>query len=465
MTFCVTLSPELADSMPWKHPSTKGRFSRIRHAGLSVVCNFAAVMFLGQNAAELAGPMGSHQREQHLVNSDSCAQGTWSAPRQVAEGPDLRDAIAQFPSVAIGPTESFVVGNAIATFDESSVRESPFTALTLAGKRIGRPIGRFNFIRPKATIDSRGRLHALWAEPRGGYQTVPGNQWPPRELSAIWTATFDQGSGWSKPQKIYDGANLFWDSSPMADRDNVVSRSSAPYLNVVAATFTGDAIQPIIWLRYDGQTWTSDSIRTTVLGGPVQPSLAVDGNNLYLTFLAPAPGRARDRNSVFFQRSNDGGKTWTASQLVSRSGMDPAGDVRVIVAANNSIHLLWLQATADDKQIPKHAISRDGGTTWSEPEAFAAPTQRANLRAIVDACGAIHVVWENWQARYPHVRLEYARWLNAWSSLHELFPGWRAMNPALVLSATKRPMLVFVGNIDQGEDDPPIRTLYSKNIE
>jgi hypothetical protein len=55
--------------------------------------------------------------------------------------------------------------------------------------------------------------------------------------------------------------------------------------------------------------------------------------------------------------------------------------------------------------------------------------------------------------------------MHAWSPPLEAFPGWRAMNAALVLSAKRRPMLVFIGNVDPGEGDPPIRTLYSETIE
>jgi hypothetical protein len=360
----------------------------------------------------------------------------------------------------------YVVGNAIDRFDGGRVPDAPFAAYVLGGERIGRPAGRFNFVFPKAITDARGRLQVFWAEPHSGPVTVRSDQWPPRPLIAIWTARYARASGWSSPRSLYEGEMFLWEPGPLAGQSTTAAVEQSPVTSAaragaVVATMTGLPHQPLLWVRAHADTWSIDTIPNSALGSPVQPSIAVDGARTYLVFLAPAGGAVQDQNSVFFQRSEDDGRTWSSSALVSRSGPRPAMDVTILVASDHAIHLVWRQERTDGRSVLDHTVSRDAGATWSPPDEFAHPEHRRNLRAAVDACGTVHLVMENWEQGYPRVRLEYVTWSHGWSAPAVLFPDWRGLSPSLALSPGGQMHLIFVGNRDPDNDRVPLETLYS----
>ena len=398
------------------------------------------------------------------MHASPSASGHWSLPRLVSE--DAPPAVAQFPSVAVGAGVVYVVGNQI-LFDAQPVVESPLVSLILGGKGIGRPEGRFHFVMPKAVVDDAGRLHLLWAEPPGEYEQINSDLWPPYRLTSIWTAVYVAGTGWTPPRRLYDGKQFFWDHAPIASGFGILdsatgARRRDDRIGIAVSTFTGERGQPQIYLHLRDGGWILGSIPTTTHSGGVFPTLVANGEQLYLAFLGADPNAQSDINSVIFQRSTDGGKTWSASHVVSRSGDRPARAVQVIVEPTGAIHLFWLQSATGEGTVLRHAMSRDDGRSWSPPDDYGTAVERHNLRAVIDSRNVMHVVWENW-AEGPHaIRLEHTTWNGRWSAPHQLFAGWRSYTPALVLSERGLPLLVSIGNRASAPIEAVPHTLYSE---
>ena len=86
--------------------------------------------------------------------------------------------------------------------------------------------------------------------------------------------------------------------------------------------------------------------------------------------LSEAPGmRTPDANSVFVTRSKDGGMTWEKPILVSRSGRNQATELQIAVTGQDTLHLVWGKNLRGSHapQVVWHAVSADGGATWSDP--------------------------------------------------------------------------------------------------
>ena len=178
-----------------------------------------------------------------------CGQQAWSSPRPVGIESLQRSAAAQFLNVAVGTGESYVVGTDIDQFDGGPVKESPLTAMTLSGRDIGRPAGRWTFAMPVAVVDDSETLHVLWGEPRDGTRTTTSDLWPPRDITSIWAAHYSPRAGWSAPERVYEGKPLLWEPPGIAARAPSAALAQSSTANRIAlpvATFTGEPSQPLL---------------------------------------------------------------------------------------------------------------------------------------------------------------------------------------------------------------------------
>ena len=376
----------------------------------------------------------------------------WDPPQLIGNAPPSTRPGVQFPNVAVGGDRSYVVGTDIKEFDGTAVKESPLTAVTVDdGQIIGKPAGQWSFVMPTAVVSAEGRLHLLWGEPAGGTRPIPTDAWPPRDITALWTASYAPAVGWTAPQRVYEGKTLLW--APQAVATAVASSSAAHSevssrrIAVPVATFTGEPDQPVLLLRLGADRWTVENVPNAVRGGPVSPVYAADATREYLAYLGADPrATSADVNSVLIQRSADSGRTWTPTAVISRSGSLPAQSLQVVSTAASVVHLVWLQtvSTTGDAVL-RHTMSRDGGSTWSAPQSGGTPGTWQSMRAASDICGTIHVVYEDWTHGPSAVRLLYASWNGSWTTPVPLFPGWSSRSASLVQSSANEMTLVFLG--------------------
>lgn len=379
----------------------------------------------------------------------SCRYGSWSAPHPVVRSPS-RPTTLRFASVAAGSTRAYVVGNDIPFFTPDTVRRDPLLVAELGHGLLGRPPGHFTFAIPRAIVDDRQRLHLLWGEPDTA-RVLPATTWPDQRLTSLWQATYDPGGGWSVPSKVYQSTWLKWfDGALTAGRRTA---DGAMHLAVPDAR--------ILYLRFNDGAWHVR--RGPKVNGVAYASVAADASGrVFVAYIAPDHSHPPDANSVFLVASSDRGESWQEPKLVSRSGANRAWEVQALLGVAGDLHLLWKQDRPDSSAAIRHVISRDGGTTWSSPDDLQLPADYLGmLRSAIDACGAVHVVFQELSDRGVSAHIMYARWTGRWSAPARVFPGLFSVEPTLSVDESHI-IFVFLGRRAELDTLVPLETLYAE---
>jgi hypothetical protein len=350
----------------------------------------------------------------------ACREGTWTEP--IALGGDSQPVLARFASLALTSKTGVVAGIRVDLSGPISPRSDWLELRTLDGRRLPRPPGDFLFLYPRLAPGPGNGVSLLWAEPAARSWT-PDSAWEMmlRPAESVWAATYEANRGWSTPVRLYSGA-IDWNWSV----DQVIVDGSS--LTVIASKdlLLGGALVQLVLA--EGHSRSREITHDAV----VEPSAAVVGGRLFVAFLGGAPGPGYDENSVFVMASPDGGITWSKPSLVSRSGSQGANEVRLRAGPDGALHLVWKQPLATGPHVLRHVVSRDSGRTWSAPDDVVAPDDASKLRAAIDACGRLHVVFEN--AR-PVGSLDHVIWDRHWQPPHRLFPDRHAADAAIAANS------------------------------
>jgi hypothetical protein len=380
-------------------------------------CAIIAILLMVTPANARATSQTSH--------ASSCRYGPWSLPRQASANNDPTNAVG-WTSIVGAKGRNYVAGNLFPRHPTAQMGEGPISVATLQGDDVGRPVGQFLFFNPQLSVDASDRLHLLWGEPADAKTPVTAQDWSHQAITSIWTAVHQGGTTWSAPRKVYSGEKLHWDRGMTPDDDGLGENRIAlvPVENHRAAPgvlgvfrFTGDSI-----------------VASTIepFSTPLYPSIVALGRTVLLALVAPArdrlPGQATgyDVNSVWIQRSLDGGATWEKEVLISRSGSTPAYELRLVSSPDGTLHLVWIQSRTDGTAVVRHVVSADSGVTWSAPiDLEVTPVQFAKLHVVVDACGVVNVIHEYLDFDAGQTRVEYATWDGRWSPIASLFSEHR----------------------------------------
>jgi hypothetical protein len=134
---------------------------------------------------------------------------------------------------------------------------------------------------------------------------------------------------------------------------------------------------------------------------------------------------------LFYRRSPDNGRTWTDPVDISRVASGSAKPA-LLLDPDNGLHVAWESArggTLGRVESPAQiliASSLNGGDTWSEPQALAAPGSEGSLRIglALEPLGRILAVW----TALPQGRMFYSMSSNrgrSWDAAVEI-PGLEA---------------------------------------
>jgi hypothetical protein len=169
----------------------------------------------------------------------------------------------------------------------------------------------------------------------------------------------------------------------------------------------------------------------------------------------------RDANRVFFQRSDDSGLSWDHRSYVTRAGRNPAHQLTLLLSPQGVLHLVWHEDKSTASLVI-HAESRDQGLTWSAPDEFAAPGLVDGLRAALDRCGQVHVVFEDWVGGADSLHLDHAVWSGSWSHHEHLFSGLLTSDPALGLRPDSTLVLVFLWQTSPRREQAIARSMMAE---
>lgn len=137
------------------------------------------------------------------------------------------------------------------------------------------------------------------------------------------------------------------------------------------------------WRSLDrGASFTDVTVLDSSPGGPVNPSLAATGSNVYVVYERWSEGQ------VYFRRSSDGGATWTLPVRLSDPAAGNAFRARVTLA-DDVVVATWQQDIPGSQLTQRIAVRRslDGGASWSEPGYATPPDRRFNHQVVTSAAG------------------------------------------------------------------------------
>ena len=172
-----------------------------------------------------------------------------------------------------------------------------------------------------------------------------------------------------------------------------------------------------------GATWTSQrTIYTPPTGTLPDPTLIEvlpNGTLLYFFLLAngsPVAGSpVLIPFDVMVMRSNDLGDTWSQPQLIGTianpvAPEDPktGAEVRAFpvidaaIAKDGTAFVVWNEIFSETSSEIFFSRSRDGGETWSAPDAVARPPTQAFIPAVAVAKGGVvGVTWDDFSGDVP----------------------------------------------------------------
>jgi hypothetical protein len=140
-----------------------------------------------------------------------------------------------------------------------------------------------------------------------------------------------------------------------------------------------------------GSTWTASRRLTWNSGSSEGPLLAVDASDgLHIVWTDDIAGN----NEIYFRKSTNKGGTWTATKrLTWNSGSSQA--TALAVDSSSRLHVIWMDDLPGNYEI-YYRRSVDGGTIWTASQRLTWTLGFSGYASLgVDASGNIHVVWED----------------------------------------------------------------------
>ena len=270
----------------------------------------------------------------------------------------------------LGPNDQHRAGNTILYTRWDGISwTTPIDILFVPGDDIAEFIA--------VTVDAHNRLHAVWTgQSNIYYSNAPANQ-----------AT--SARAWSEPMVIARGsARSQWESAVVVD--------SSDNVHIFYATGSNDPGIYHTISRDNGIGWETPVKLSSPLDASERGLSSVRGtldgagrlHVVWSTFQENGYGQA-----VYYARSTDGGESWsTPVQLGYRDPGDFEASYPYLASVSDSeLHLVYLDGATSGRS---QRISRDGGTTWSEPLHIIDELEGVNgyVIPLVDSTGQLHLV-------------------------------------------------------------------------
>lgn len=348
----------------------------------------------------------------------ACRQGdlSWTRPT-VLPGPGVAR-----PEMTVGEAPVYAFGAAPPERSLASRNPPAIFVLNGGADRVGAPSEAVGFYDPIFAADRTGTLHAVWAEDQEGAVSDPAARFKQLWLTRVLYAQYRAGR-WGRASVIYRAPKIPW-RRPLISH-LAVDGSGGLHFAFTAQRLT--SVPPLVHLKSEAQGWRATewtewlrpsprhqnrSVIDSIIpaDGGIYPALATGWERrLYLTFLSPArfasgaPIPGGDSNSLWVKRSDDGGESWGEPILVHRSGPRGAYEPHIVAVGRDTVHVLW-QQDLDEAPGPDalwHAISTDGGGTWSKADAIPLDGRSPfrNTRATAAPNGDLYVAFMSAPAR------------------------------------------------------------------
>lgn len=246
----------------------------------------------------------------------------------------------------------------------------------------------------------------LWSEPDSARFKDRDEKY-----TSIYHTSYKNGR-WSDPHIIYEAESLEWEP-PLTSNFFVDEKGTFHILFTSDETDSTGTYTGFVHLYKDESGWDRNFWNGKRAWGCGYLDLAIDkGQTLYMTCIGPDYDTPNDRNSVFFSYSEDYGENWAEPVLVSRSGQKEAHFSRILIDNEKNLHLLWSKSLDPGflTETIWHAISTDGGTTWSEPIDLELDFPVLEYRVVSDTENRFHLLYSTMDEENQTYRTYYKMW-------------------------------------------------------
>ena len=124
-------------------------------------------------------------------------------------------------------------------------------------------------------------------------------------------------------------------------------------------------------------------------GDSRHPDIAVDGNNVYVTWQDGSPSN----DDIFFSKSTDMGATFSDSENISDNSGSTSLEPEIVVAENGNIIIVWQEDTSEQDILA--VLSDDEGETFSTPLNLS-DNDAESINPVIEVSGnTIVIAWED----------------------------------------------------------------------
>jgi hypothetical protein len=248
---------------------------------------------------------------------------------------------------------------------------------------------------PTLAVDSRGRAHVVWSDTAHRGKRVRKTWRGQHEQLAY--AVRDE-AGWSMPRPIaiaqqdiyrqslavdaHDRLHLLFRYSPGSGLD-LYYRQAPAEQGFSEGNWQRPRLVNFRWNTYVGE-------------------IAVRGDVLHMVFddVGTLDPRCAACADIYYQRSTDGGDTWSPP-LSLRPSLTGSAWPHLFADAGGVLHVTWDEGWDRNRGVGRresgvYMLSADGGDTWSSPTVVNWPdADTAQLTAGSNGAGGVMLVWRS----------------------------------------------------------------------
>lgn len=192
-------------------------------------------------------------------------------------------------------------------------------------------------------------------------------------------------------KRSIDGGNTFGNNIDLSNDASCCSMPSAAsfHKNVYVVWSSGESPDDILFKKSSdgGATFDKTINLSNTPNRSFQAAIAVFGNNVYVVWSDGTP----DDHDILFRKSNDGGSTFGSTINLSEelSGYSEQPSVAVY---QNKVHIVWRETTASSDEI-FYQRSVDGGITFSDSTNLSNSEGNSAVPVVATSGNNVYVAW------------------------------------------------------------------------
>jgi hypothetical protein len=269
------------------------------------------------------------------------------------------------------------------------------------------------FSNSRSILSNGNSIHIIWYDNRNG---VSNNE-------IYYKHSTNNGLNWSSDIKLTDNP----------------ARSEQPALGInnttIYAVWQDDRDGSLLEIYYkrstnSGNSWESDFRLTNDPGLSQNPSISVNGLNIYVAWQE----RRNGNDEIYYKLSTDGGVSWGSDIRLTNDAATSSEPC--IISVGSSIQVVWFDDRDGNQEI-YHKYSTNYGTNWSSDIRLTNNGFQSNHPQICISGLSVHLVWSDTRDG-SNAEIYYKKSTNlgiSWSNDTRLtFNSARSYGPAMCVS-------------------------------